>query len=46
MDLAKENYNIYQRLNSKNSSYTLKNHLKDYEKAQYLIIVHSTIMII
>jgi hypothetical protein len=35
MDLAKENYNIYQRLNSKNSSYTLKYHLKDYEKAQY-----------
>jgi hypothetical protein len=35
MDLAKENYNIYQRLNSKNSSYTLNHHLKDYEKAQY-----------
>ena len=35
MDLAKENYNIYQRLNSKNSSYTLNSHLKDYEKAQY-----------
>ena len=35
MDLAKENYNIYQRLNSKNSSYTLNYHLKDYEKAQY-----------
>ena len=35
MELAKENYNIYQRLNSKNSSYTLNKHLKDYEKAQY-----------
>ena len=35
MDLARENYNIYQRLNSKNSSYNLYNHLRDYEKAQY-----------
>ena len=35
MELAKENYNIYQRLNSKNSSYTLNKHLKDYEMAQY-----------
>ena len=35
MDLARENYNIYQRLNAKNSSYTLNSHLRDYEKAQY-----------
>jgi hypothetical protein len=35
MDLARENFNIYQRLNSKNSSYTLNSHLRDYERAQY-----------
>ena len=35
MDLARENFNIYQRLNAKNSSYTLNSHLRDYEKAQY-----------
>jgi hypothetical protein len=34
-DLAKENYNIYQRLNAKCSSYTLNSHLRDYERAQY-----------
>ena len=35
MNLAKENYTIYQRLNAKNSSYTINSHLRDYEKAQY-----------
>ena len=35
MDLARENFNIYQRLNAKNSSYTLNSHLRDYEKNQY-----------
>ena len=35
MDLARENFNIYQRLNAKNSSYNLVGHLRDYEKAQY-----------
>lgn len=35
MDLARENFNIYQRLNAKNSSYNLIGHLRDYEKAQY-----------
>ena len=35
MILAKENFNIYKRLNAKNSSYTLFSHLRDYEKAQY-----------
>ena len=33
--VARENFCIYQRLNSKNSNYTLNNHLRDYEKSQY-----------
>ncbi len=35
MDLARENFNIYRRLNAKNSYYTLNSHLRDYKKAQY-----------
>ena len=35
INVALENLQIYNRLNSKRGSYTLKNHLKDYEKAQY-----------
>ena len=35
INVALENLQIYNRLNSKRGSYTLKNHLKDYERAQY-----------
>ena len=35
INVAMENLNIYNRLNSKKGTYTLKNHLKDYERAQY-----------
>ena len=35
INVAIENLNIYNRLNSKKGTYPLKNHLKDYEKAQY-----------
>ena len=35
INMAMENLNIYNRLNSKKGSYNLKNHLKDYERAQY-----------
>ena len=33
--MAKENYNIFKRLNAKKAYYTLNSHLRDYEKAQY-----------
>ena len=35
INVALENLNIYNRLNSKYSTYNLKNHLRDYDKAQY-----------
>ena len=35
INVALENLNIYNRLNSKYSTYNLKSHLKDYDKAQY-----------
>ena len=35
INVAMENLNIYNRLNSKKGTYTLKNHLRDYERAQY-----------
>ena len=35
IDVAMQNLNIYNRLNSKKGTYPLNNHLKDYQKAQY-----------
>ena len=35
INVALENLQIYNRLSSKKGTYTLKNHLRDYDKAQY-----------
>ena len=35
INMAMENLNIYNRLNSKKGNYNLKNYLRDYERAQY-----------